>query len=339
VLAPIASRFETHPEALQVFPGYEGAANLVFEFNRQNVPLILRITYSPDRPRALIEAELDYVHFLGENGVPAARPVPSVHGSLVETVQAEGIAFHAAVFHKGKGMRVPDNGYRYRTGAPIEEYFNNWARLLGQMHALSQHYTPPQTAPRRPDWFALHQQRYAIDRCVPAQYPVLRQRLHALFNEVRSLPRSPRSYGLIHGDFNDGNFTVDYSNGNMTVFDFDDSCYFWFAYELAAAWEAGVGRVMFEALPRRQAFMQAYFEEVLAGYSQENHLPDEWLIRIPLFLRLVQAEECLYFARYLDDPKSEHQPHLAYLVRCIEDELPYLGFFDPIYSPENPFTL
>ena len=39
-------------------------------------------------------------------------------------------------------MRVPDNGYRYRTDAPIEEYFQNWGHVLGQMHALTKDYHP-----------------------------------------------------------------------------------------------------------------------------------------------------------------------------------------------------
>jgi hypothetical protein len=45
--------------------------------------------------------------------------------------------FGEGIVAKGKGMRVPDNQYRYRTDAPIEEYFRNWGKILGQMHALT----------------------------------------------------------------------------------------------------------------------------------------------------------------------------------------------------------
>ena len=65
-------------------------------------------------------------------------------------------------------------------------------------------------------------------------------------------PKIADSYGLIHNDFNDGNFTVDYDNGDITVFDFDDCCYFWFMYDLACAWEGGIGRVMFRPLAERR---------------------------------------------------------------------------------------
>lgn len=52
---------------------------------------------------------------------------------------------------------------------------------------------------------------------------------------LHALPKDADSYGLIHNDFNDGNFTVDYDNDNITAFDFDDCCYFWFMYDIACA--------------------------------------------------------------------------------------------------------
>ncbi len=133
----------------------------------------------------------------------------------------------------------------------------------------------------------------------------MRDRILSLFEELRSLPGDRDSYGLIHGDFNDGNFTVDYSNGNITVFDFDDCCYFWFMYELASAWEGGMGRVMFQGLDERKAFMAHYFEQVMEGYNRENSLGAEWLTRLPLFLKLVHVVEFLHFVQYIDVPDEK----------------------------------
>ena len=30
---------------------------------------------------------------------------------------------------------------------------------------------------------------------------------------------------------------------------------------------------------------------------------------------------------------------MAYQQKCIEEDIPFLGFFDSIYSPEHPFQL
>jgi Ser/Thr protein kinase RdoA (MazF antagonist) len=167
----------------------------------------------------------------------------------------------------------------------------------------------------------------------------VRAKISAQLEALKKLPRDKDAYGLIHGDFNDGNFTVDYNNGNLTVFDFDDACYFWFAHELASAWEGGVGRTMFRPLKERKVFMDHYFEQIMEGYSLENTLGDEWLARIPQFLKLVQIEEFLYFVQHIDGTDVEILAGLKYKIKCIEDDLPYLGFFDSIYSPEKPFQL
>jgi Ser/Thr protein kinase RdoA (MazF antagonist) len=283
-----------------------------------------------------VQAELHFVNYLAEGGVRVSRPVPSENGNLLEVIPAEGIPFIVASFVKGRGMRVPDNGYRYRVGVPIEEYFHNWGRVLGQMHRLAKTYQPLSNAIRRPSWFDWE---YTSGFPYREQLPVIASKYDALIAELEALPRDADAYGLIHNDFNDGNFTVDYDNGDITVFDFDDCCYFWFMYDIACAWEGGVGRAMFRPLDERVAFMDHYMAEVLAGYSCENTLSAEWLERLPLFLRLIQMQELVYYAQYLDEPDDEIQAGLRYKIRCIEDDIPYLGFFDPIFDPKKPFRL
>jgi Ser/Thr protein kinase RdoA (MazF antagonist) len=339
VLAQASRLFGTPHKDLKLFPDYEGSANLVYEYALDKKPYILRISFRSDRNAGLIQAELNFVKYLAGHGVLVSEAVPSQNGKFVETLVAAGIPFHVVSFVKGKGMRVPDNDYRYRDDAPLEEYFQNWGRVLGKMHARSKTYQPASAQIKRPDWFELHTPEDLIEARVPERLPLVRDQLQSLFEELRSLDRDRDSFGLIHGDFNDGNFTVDYTNGDITVFDFDDCCYSWFVYELASAWEGGVGRIMFEDLDRRKGFMDHYLEQVLEGYSQENAIGTERLSRLPLFLKLVQAEELLHFLQYIDTADAAMQARLNYLIKCIEDDIPYLGFFDSIYSPERPFSL
>lgn len=339
VLDTVSRIFGMRKNALKLVAGYEGCANLVYEYEHDGQARILRISFRPDRTAEQIRAELHFVNYLAEHGVRVSVPIPSQNGNLLETLWVRRVPLHTVTFVRGEGMRVPDNGYRYREGAPIEEYFQNWGRALGQMHALTKEYKPASDQVKRPDWFEIHKSRLMIETQVPERLPVVRDRIRSLLEEIRSLPKDRDSYGLIHGDFNDGNFTVDYTNGDMTVFDFDDCCYFWFIYELASAWEGGIGRVMFLGLEQRKAFMEHYMEQVMVGYSRENTLPAGWLARLPLFVMLVQVEEFLHFVQYIDEPDKEIQAQLDYKIRCIEDDIPYMGFFDNVYSPERPFSL
>lgn len=204
------------------------------------------------------------------------------------------------------------------------------------MHRLAKAYRPLSEAVRRPEWFTWE---YFTGFPAGERLPIIQQRYAQLIAELHALTRDMDSYGLIHNDFNDGNFTVDFDNGDITVFDFDDCCYFWFMYEPACAWEGGIGRVMFRPLSARQAFMDRYMDRVLDGYRRENALSEDWLSRLPLFLRVIQMQELMHHSQYLDTPDEEIQSGLRYRIRCIEDEMPYLGFFDSIYSPESPFAL
>jgi hypothetical protein len=186
VLGTAARLFGVTQDRLNKFADYEGCANLVYEYERDGRPLILRISFRPERP--------------------------------VAQIQAEGIPFVVVSFVKGRGMRVPDNEYRYREGVPIDEYFQNWGQALGQMHALSKKYAPMSATIKRPEWFELDS-FMQIDERVPESLPVVREKLKSLLGRLAALPKDKDSYGLIHRDFNDGNFTVDYGNGDMTIFD------------------------------------------------------------------------------------------------------------------------
>ncbi len=338
-LDTFAKMFGTSKEDLKIFPGYEGAANLVFEYDQDGIPMILRISFNQERTLEQIQAELDFIQYLVDQGVRASLPVTSKAGNLVESINVNGLPLIAVSFIKGKGMRVPDNQYRYRENIPMEEYFYNWGKMLGKMHAATKKYRPINDLIKRTDWFDLHKNRINVETHFPERFSVVRKQIYSLFREIKSLPKDQEGYGLIHGDFNDGNFTVDYSNGNMTVFDFDDCSYFWFVYELASAWEGGIGRVMYRNLEKRKAFMDHYMGTVMRGYDQENSISEIWMEKLPMFIRLIQVEELLHFIQYIEEPDEEIQGQIQYKLFCIEHEIPYMGFFDSIYNPDKPFSL
>jgi Ser/Thr protein kinase RdoA (MazF antagonist) len=268
--------------------------------------------------------------------VRVAYPIVSEEGNFIEVIPAAGIPFIVVLFIKGRGMRLPDNGYRYREGVPMEEYYQNWGQVLGQMHRLTKTYQPVSQIIKRPEWHT-----WDVFNGFPAaeQLPHVYLKYERLIAELHALPKDVDSYGLIHFDFNDGNFTVDYDNGNITVFDFDDCCYFWFMYDLACAWESGIGWAMNRPLNERISFMDHYMEHVMEGYSCENTISAEWLKHLPLFLRLIQMQELMHYSQYLDTPDEKIHAGLRYKIRCIEEDIPYLGFFDRVFSPERPFKL
>ena len=50
-------------------------------------------------------------------------------------------------------------------------------------------------------------------------------------------------------------------------------------------------------------------------------------------------QELTHFAQYMDEPDEEQQSELRYKIHCIENDIPYMGFFNSVFNPEQPFAL
>ena len=87
--------------------------------------------------------------------------------------------------------------------------------------------------------------------------------------------------------------------------------------------------------------MDAYFATALAGYRSETNLEDTALRSLPLLIQATQMEgildvfEC---AQALGET-PECDEELSYQIRCVEEDIPYAGFFHDIYSHKAPFQL
>lgn len=136
---------------------------------------------------------------------------------------------------------------------------------------------------------------------------------------------------------------IDFDTGQITVYDFDNACFGWYLYDLAELWVHGVGWVQFEPrAEKRREFMDEYFAEVLAGYRSETALADAALENLPLLIQATVMENILdefeVAERAGEEPDLE-DGELRYLVKCLEEGIPYRGFFHEMYSCEEPFTL
>lgn len=141
--------------------GHEGGRNRIFICSKDGEKkFVLRISATGDRSENDYLAETEFVHYLAENGAPVADVIPSVNGKFVEVIDgdcadsgATGVGGETPVFlslfEYAKGMLLADNGYRYRDGAPLSEYFFNTGKTLGKIHALSKNFEPV-AAQRRP---------------------------------------------------------------------------------------------------------------------------------------------------------------------------------------------
>ena len=90
--------FSTRKDAFTLVAGYEGCANLIYEYKRDGQSCIPRISFRPDRTTEEIQAELHFVNYLAEHGVRVSRSIPSKNGRQLETIRVRGMPLHIVSF-------------------------------------------------------------------------------------------------------------------------------------------------------------------------------------------------------------------------------------------------
>lgn len=339
-LPDLAALYSIDEGSLRLLDGHEGCQNLVYSYTSFGEERVLRISFRDDRDRSQIEGELEFILHLREGGVSVAYPIASSGGRFVETLDLDTRPVHCVSFIRARGSRLSDMGYKYREGVPLTRYFEDFGAALGKMHRLSHSFMPSESSRRRPDWIDSIEAR--IREYMPPNLGNTRKAFESLLEETKRLAKDESRYGLTHGDFGDGNFMIDYETGEITPFDFDDCRYNWYIYDLADAWTKGFGWAQFESsVEKRKDVMANWFDHVLKGYSSEREPDSSALDRLPFFLKLVEMDNFLDELRYrtLSGEGLEPDEELGYTIRCIDEGIPYFGFFEQIYSTEHPFVL
>ena len=350
LLAAARNLYRLDGYTLTALDAHEGGWNRMYRCDREGAePRMLRVALRQDRGHEAWLAEMDFIRYLHDGGADVADVIASRNGNLTEPVRCEAgicdaeparcnaVECHLALFERAAGMQLAENGYRYREGVPLSVYFHDCGKTLGRIHRLSQAYRPTH---KRWDFFDQFNAR-TIERTVPASLTRLRESLLALLDELAALPRDASVYGLLHFDFNDGNFHIDYDTGRLTVFDFDNACTGWFLFDLASLWLGGMGWIQFEHdADKRRAFMDSYWQAVLEGYRSEMAVDGQLLAQLPLFIQanLMEGVVDAFDRMRQNGEEPVCDDELAYRIRCLEDNVPYSGFFDDMYDADAPFT-
>lgn len=304
--------------------GHEGGRNLVYvcSLNGEN-QYVLRMSGLGDRTEEDYLAETEFVRFLAENGTPVADVIPSVHDRLVEWVECGEEKYYVSLFVYAKGMLICDNGYCYREGAPLEEYFYNTGKALGAIHRLSKQFEPIY---HRQEYFDKYNMDY-INGLIPDIYAELKEAISKRLAAVQMLPKDKSSYGLVHFDFSDGNYHIDMNTGAITAFDFDNCMYCWYLFDLANLWTHGEGWCRFEEDgAKRMEFMKHYFDTILQGYRTETDVSDELLEQLPLFIDIVLIENIIdEFECCKREGEEVDYEDIEDAAQCLIESIPYAG--------------
>jgi len=311
ILAEVLQRFDINPDAVTLLDGFE---SYIYEFRRPDGEFILRIGHSLRRTPELIAGEVDWINYLAKGGAAVSKAILSKDGNLVEAIDdGQGGQFLATAFVKAQG--VPSWEVEWTSA-----FVGHYGQVMGRMHALTKDYVPANPAWRRPEWDSPG--NLDLEDWLPSSEAAALTKFQALMPHFETLPKDRDSYGLIHQDAHGANFYV--HEGQITLFDFDDSVYGWFIYDIAM--------VLFYAAMWREdmaAFTREFMGDFLQGYGRENRLASHWLLEIPNFLKLREIDLYAVIHRSmdvenLDDPWCEG--YLRGRKARIEGDVPYIEF-------------
>jgi Ser/Thr protein kinase RdoA (MazF antagonist) len=282
ILEAALDRFDVNRDDCTELDGFE---SFIFRVTRDERRYVLKISHGSRRSRDMILGEVDFINYLGDNGLMISRAIPSRDDALVEVLPARQGYFTAIMYEHAPG-----------TFAQREDWnaalFVTMGLYLGKLHALSKTYAPVKRL--RPTIF--EESGPLLRDFIPRQDAVVRHKADEIMAHFHHLPQDGDGYGLIHVDFHRGNFFL--HEGAVWLFDFDDCQYSWFAHDIAMA--------LFYALPHDCSAEQDvadghnFLSKFLSGYYQENELERNWLQEIPSFLKLRELELYAAINRSLD---------------------------------------
>ncbi len=294
-LRKIAERYNTHPDEMVHVGGFE---NSVYSFSQNGTELFLRIGSADHMTFELVKAEIDWVLYLVENGVPAVHPVASANELFVERVNTGDALYNVVAFEKARGEHV-DHG---NPGAWDDAMIRDWGRTIGRMHSLADGFQAG-TYRRyefRPD---LDSHMYSKESKEVSDY------INSLFGKLRALRKTRESYGLVHSDIHTGNFLVT-DNRISAILDFDRSCYKWFVSELAVALYYPLYLTSIRSDPGAQEeFVSRFVPLFLEGYENERKMPLEWLDHLEMFIRV--REVILFMYAPAEEIRSRLRPRIS----------------------------
>ncbi len=265
--AELASRFGVSPDALDALEGFESFVYLVETPSGDE--FVMKVTHSDRRNVPMLHSEAEFTRFLASRDVDVAAALESRNGNLVETIDdGHGAEFLATAWSKAPGGMPPRD-------IVDDDYWHAHGALLGKMHAVTGEFVPGPDFDR-PHWDSpVH---LADSLHIPDSDPKAKATMEDILATMRSFPRTPDVYGLVHLDAHLAN--VHWDGSTLTIFDFDDCGYTWFADDLAI--------VMYYAVlhhddPREAA--ATLWPPFANGYREHRTLQPEWTDRFDLFMR------------------------------------------------------
>ena len=284
----------------------EADNNFIYEFSQNGKEFILRA--GTRHTEELINAEIEWILFLNDTGVKVSIPVLSNNKNYHEQVKHDGIIYSIVVFEKAPGGKVDlKNPEEWN-----EQFWETMGGVMGDLHQASVQYNNLKPKFRRPMYYEDEYIDLAA-QIFSKNDAIIIKKVDDLLQQFEQLPKDPDAFGVIHTDLHTDNFHKD--GNDMIIFDWDDSYYFFFTYDLAAAFHETIWD---NPLDKRQQFADRFIPAFWKGYSRKYPLDRKWLAYLPQFFKW---REFIIYAFLIKEIAKEDltDRYKSFLTRCITE--------------------
>ncbi len=256
--------------------------NTVFKVTTDGRSYALRVHQVGLHSDEALLSELSWMQALHEGGFPVPEVIPATNGDLF-VISADGEETRrCSLLEWIDGELFNDLG-RVEKGMQAElcERYRRLGALAARLHKQATSWQEPAGFVRHAwdeDGLLGDEPRMGRFWDHPAltseqRRELLKARI-ALQGMLKQLGKTQDNYGLIHADFLPDN--IIFSEGRLTLIDFDDSGYGWHLYEMATGLFPHIKQPFFDDL------VAAYLE----GYRNEREFSEEDAEYIPAFLMI-----------------------------------------------------
>lgn len=270
--------------------------NYAFVFSMDYCSVVIRVSPAELRTREEVMSEFMWVDDLRQFHTTVCQPYASAKNNAVEEFEVNGHKYRAALFRRAEGKIAAYEDWNNR-------YFYNAGVSLGKLHKASADGYALGFRYKRRHWhekatFDFDSFRYTL----PDDVVTIMNETKA---EVMSIPQSPQTYGMIHGDYWPGNYFT--SGDDIWVFDFDDCGYGYFMFDIVTSISSWIQEPTFMPQIRRRdlLYKSGMLDSFRRGYLENYNLPDAAWGDLELFLRLRYMEQLTIMIPVFDDKFKE----------------------------------
>ena len=212
---------------------------------------------------AELNSEVVWVQSLAVSGLPVPAALQTPAGDYYRSVDIGAVDSNeqriVGVVDWVEGQ--PLGGALSNASGDVVAHYETIGSLAAKIRCHSHAWKPPQSFVRRrwdidglvgedPLWGRF----WEVSSLTPNQKAIFGEARKVLREGLGGLSVEPDRFGLIHSDLHLGNIMC--SGDELTIIDFDDAGYGWFAHEIAVALHPGIGESWFASA--RQAFLDGY---------------------------------------------------------------------------------